>query len=359
MRPVTARSISVGVVNYNGQTYVARALEAVSRLGPGVTEVLLIDSGSTDGSVAIVRRRFPTVRVIELGTNRGPGAARNAAISAATRDRILLIDNDAEPQPGCLETLSVALDTHPDAILAMPAVVYRDAPDTVQYVGAEPHFLGAPALLEADTPVAHLDTVAHRVGSAVTCCVLVDRRRFGDRPWFDERLFFYFEDHEFGLRASLQGFDCLAVPAARCLHGAGTVGVSIRETGRFTPIRVRHTIRNRWLTLLMLYQKRTLLRFAPALLSFETLQLLGAVRKGWLGHWLWAARSLLGVVPHALRRRRLMRSTRRRGDLEVLVDGPFPYNKAMHRSRLERWARGALDAIARLNWRLAADRRRA
>lgn len=350
---MTARRVSVGIVNHNGESYLRQTLRAVARLGPAVDDVLLIDSGSTDCGGALVREHFPYVRIIELGANLGPGAARNRAIREAAHDRILLIDNDVEPQPGSMETLATALDGHPNAILAMAAVLYEQAPDTVQYVGAVPHFLGTPALLEADTPVARLEDVVRVVGTAITCCVMVDRARFGDRPWFDERLFFYLEDHEFGLRASLEGYDCLTVPEARCLHRAGTVGVSVRQTGRFTPIRVRYTIRNRWLTVLMLYQAGTLLRFAPALAVFEVLQLVGAAGKGWFGHWLWAAGSTVRMLPHVLRVRRAMRTSRRRADLEILRGGPFPFNPRWRRSGPERAAQRALDLTARLNWRVA------
>jgi GT2 family glycosyltransferase len=353
---VTARRVSVGIVNHNGESYLTQTLRAVARLGPAVDDVLLIDSGSTDGGGALARAHFPQVRVIELGANLGPGAARNRAIREAAHDRILLIDNDVEPQPGSIETLATALDGHSNAILAMAAVLYAQAPDTVQYAGAVPHFLGTTALLQADTPVAQLEDLVRVVGTAVTCCVMVDRARFGDRRWFDERLFFYLEDHEFGLRASLQGYDCLAVPEARCLHRAGTIGVSIRETGRFTPVRVRYTIRNRWLTVLMLYQAGTLLRFAPALAVFEVLQLLGAVSKGWIGHWLWAAGSTVRLLPHVRRVRRAMRTSRRRADLEILTAGPFPFNPRWQRSAPERAAQRALDLIAGLNWRVAGGR---
>jgi GT2 family glycosyltransferase len=351
-----ALKVSVGIVNHNGESYLMRTLRAVERLDPEVDDVLLIDSGSTDRGTALVREHFPRVRVIELGANLGPGAARNRAIREARHDRVMLLDNDVEPEPGSVQALARALDGHPNAVLAMAAVLYERTPGTVQYAGAVPHFLGTPALLQADTPAAALEEAVRVVGTAITCCVMVDRARFGDRPWFDERLFFYLEDHEFGLRASLQGYDCLVVPAARCLHRAGTIGVSIRQTGRFTPVRVRHTVRNRWLTLLMLYQARTLLRFAPALGAFEVLQILGAVRKGWLRHWLWAAGSTARMLPHVLRARRAMRSSRRRGDLEVLRAGPFPYNKAMHSSAVERAAQRALDLIAALNWRLVGGR---
>jgi N-acetylglucosaminyl-diphospho-decaprenol L-rhamnosyltransferase len=353
---VTARRASVGIVNHNGATYLSQTLRAVARLGPAVDDVLLVDSGSTDGGVALARGQFPQVRVIELGANLGPGAARNRAIREAAHDRILLIDNDVEPLPGSVETLDAALDGHPSAVLAMAAVLYQQTPDTVQYAGAVPHFLGTTTPLQADVPVTQLEDVVRVVGSAITCCVMVDRARFGARPWFDERLFLYLEDHEFGLRAGLQGYDCLAVPRARCLHRAGTIGISVRETGRFTPIRVRHTIRNRWLTLLMLYQPGTLLRFAPALALFEAFQLLGAVGKGWLGHWLWATGSTARMLPHVLHVRKDMRTSRRRRDLEVLTAGPFPFNPKWRRSSLESAARRALDLIARLNWRVAGGR---
>jgi hypothetical protein len=106
----------------------------------------------------------------------------------------------------------------------------------------------------------------------------------------------------------------------------------------------------------MLYQIRTLLRFAPALAVFEALQLLGVVRKGWLRHWLWAAGSATRMLPHVLQVRRVMGASRRREDLEVLQAGPFPFNKALPLSRVERGARRVLDLIAGLNWRLAGGR---
>lgn len=353
---MAARHVSVGIVNHNGESYLRQTLRAVARLGPAVNDVLLIDSGSADGGVALARAELPRLRVIELGANLGPAAARNRAIHEAAYDRVLLIDNDVEPQPGSVETLSAALDGHAGAILAMAAVLYEHTPDMVQYAGAVPHFLGTTAPLQADTPAAELEDVVRAVGSAITCCVMVDRARFGERRWFDEGLFIYLEDHEFGLRASLQGYDCILVPAARCLHRAGTIGLSVRETGRFTPFRVRHTIRNRWLTVLMLYQPGTLLRFAPALGVFETFQLLGAVRKGWIGHWLWAAASTVRMLPHVRDVRRDMRTSRRRRDLEVLTAGPFPFNPRWRHSALEGAAQRALDLVARLNWRLAGGR---
>lgn len=355
---MSERGITVGVVNYNGATYLRDTLQAVGELGAEVSEVLLVDNGSTDGGIQLVRESFPHVRLIELGENRGPGAARNVIAREASSDRILIIDNDVAPLPGCVEALSAALDSHPRAVIAMPVVRFASAPETVQFAGAEAHFLGTMVLRCAGHAVGSLDGNTHKVGSLVSACFLLERRRLGIQPLFDETYFFYFEDHELGLRCSLLGFELLAVPGAHCLHGAGTVGISVRQTGRFTPTRVRYTIRNRWHTMLKLYQWRTLLRFGPALAAFELFQFAGAIRKGWLGHWLWAAGSVASLLPDVLRRRRLFARARRRGDLELLVSGPFPFNPAMRMAGAERASRRALDAIAQLNWRLSGPRRR-
>ncbi len=354
---MTGGAISVAIVNYQGARYLERTLRAVAQCGAIIDEVLLVDNGSTDGSVALALQCLPGLRVVELVSNRGPGAAMNAALREARHDRVLLLDNDVRPQPGCVEALAGELDTHPCAVIAMPAVCYEQRPEVVQYVAAEAHFLGTSKPRCADTPLARLQAHSSVVGSAITACLLVDRARFGERPWFDEQFFIYSEDHELGLRISLLGFEALAVPGARCLHAEGTVGVSIRETGRYTPVRVRYTIRNRWMVLLKLYRWRTLLRFAPALGAFELIQLLGAVKKGWLSHWLWAVGSLARQLPELLRRRRAFQRTRRRDDLAVLVGGPFPYNPSLPGGGLERTVRRALDRLADLNWRLAGGRR--
>jgi hypothetical protein len=153
------------------------------------------------------------------------------------------------------------------------------------------------------------------------------------------------------------GCDVLAVPSAQCLHGAGTAGLSIRETGRFTSTRVRRTIRNRWQVLFKLYQAKTLIRFAPALAAFEVLQFAGAVYRGWLGHWLWAFGTQIASFPDLLRRRVAFQRTRRREDLDVLVGGAFPVNTRLLQGGVERAVQRSFDTIADWNWRAARGNR--
>lgn len=353
---VSTGAVTVAIVNHNGEAYLGQTLDAVAALGAAVSEVLLVDSGSTDGGMALVRARHPRVRIRELGANLGPGAARNTALREAACDRVLLLDNDVRPEPGCIEGLQHALDAHPAAVMAMPTIRYGDKPGTVQFAGADAHFLGTMAVRDADIPIESLDVTTRVVGSAVTACALVDRTRWNAGEWFDASMFIYQEDHELGLRASLMGFDLLAVPSVRCLHGSGTVGLSVRQTGRFTPMRIRCTIRNRWIVLAKLYQVRTLLRFAPALLCFEVLQVAGTVRRGWLHHWLWSVGSMVARAPGLLVQRMAFQRRRRRPDIDALIGGPFPFNTNLRSSGLEALARRWLNTVAALNWRLTGRR---
>ena len=76
---------------------------------------------------------------------------------------------------------------------------------------------------------------------------LVDRSRLPELEPFDETFFYMFEDHDFGVRMRVFGYSILSVPEARCYHGEGTVGLSIRQTGKYSKTRVYYLIRNRWL----------------------------------------------------------------------------------------------------------------
>ena len=348
------------MVNFNGARYLPVTLTAVQAIRDRFTDVLLVDNGSTDYAVEDAERAFPDLTVIRLGENRGPGTARNEGLRRARSDRILFIDNDVVLHPDCPHELGAALDRNPDAVMAMARVLFADDPETVQFDGAGSHFIGLMTLRHASTRLEPLrDAEARRgvgvdpeSGSLVSACFMTDRGRWGLEPLFDEELFLYLEDHEAGLRARLLGHGVISAPAALCYHGPGTPGISIRETGRHTSLRVQQTILNRWQLVLKLYSLRSLLLLAPALLLFEIFQLLGALRKGWLREWSAAAREATRRLPSLARRRRSFQARRRLSDGAVLEGGPIPFNPATHATRLERRARSVLDAMAAANWRL-------
>ena len=346
-------SYTACIVNHNGLDHLPGTVAGVLGQSRPAAEVLLVDSGSGDGGVAYVRAHHPNVRVIALPTNVGPAAARNAGIALATHDRILFVDNDVAPDRECAARLLEALDGAPDAVAAMPRVCHAHAPERVQYSGAEAHFTGVMTLQGCNNPADSDDLPPRSIGSLVSACFLFDRRRQPDLR-FDERFFIYFEDHDFALRARIAGGRLLAVHSARCYHGLGSAGISLRRTGRYSSVRVNCTIRNRWQLLLKTYQVRTLLLLAPALLAYEVLQVAMVARRGWWSEWFAAIRSTIHDAGALVRERRAIQARRTVPDRALLSGGPLPLTDAIARSPLERGARRVIDGALNAYWQVIA-----
>jgi len=347
-----ARPVTLCIINFNGADRLDQVISAAGRSTLEFAEIAVVDDASTDGSIALLRERHPRVRILAQERNRGPGAARNAGYRAASHDLILFIDNDVALDPPCAAALRDALEARVGALVAQPRVLYADRPDTVQYDGADCHFLGLMALrhhgrLAADLPA---DTAETR--SMVTCAFMIDRGRWGEGEPFDTTFIFNLEDHDFGVRSRLAGHTLLSVPAATCLHGEGTPGLSFRAGGGVqTPTRVYCLIRNRWRIVLQSYALRTLVLLAPSLAAYEVFQLAGALRKGWMGPWVRAAWWLSTNPGVTWRRRRQVQASRRVSDRAVLVGGPLPFTSGLLGGGVERVARDWLERLTGAGWR--------
>jgi N-acetylglucosaminyl-diphospho-decaprenol L-rhamnosyltransferase len=116
--------VSVVIVSYNGLPWIEQALESVR----GV-ETLVVDHGSSDGTVAFVRERFPEVQVVEQA-NRGLAAGWNTGIARTTGRYVLLLNADAWLDEGALDALVAFADAHPDAAVVGPRL--RNPDGTLQ-----------------------------------------------------------------------------------------------------------------------------------------------------------------------------------------------------------------------------------
>ncbi|MGA0099552.1 MAG: glycosyltransferase family 2 protein [Steroidobacteraceae bacterium] len=341
---------SLCVLNFNGAAVLDIALDAAMAIADCLEEIVVVDNGSTDSSRELIRERYPGIRLIENGANLGASAGRNAGLEHIENPRLILADNDVALNAEAIKAMTKALDSAPDAVVAVPMVCYADRPDLVQYGGSRCHYLGQQILERQDVPVHTLGTVPHDMDSLVSCCFLIDRSRLRRDVRFDESFFIYFEDHELGLRLRMLGHRLLAVPEARVLHGKGTEGLSIRQLGSYSPRRVFHTIRNRWLLLLKLYSARTLLLIFPMLLVYEGSQLLVAIKKRWMAEWLRACASIFADLPLILRRRRDIQRQRMIPDRQLLAAGRLPFRQELADSGVERAGLTLLDSLSRGYW---------
>lgn len=346
--------LALCVINFNGGAVLAASLQAACALRDCFDDMLLVDNGSSDGSADGVEARYPPFRVERLPANRGAGGARNVGLARARCDRILFIDNDVELTGRCIARLREALDTNPAAALAAATIVYAHRRDTIQYDGAECHFLGSQVLLDEDRPVAEVAPAVRTVGTLSTCAFLADRGRLPKDLTFDETYFYMFEDHDFGIRATLQRAAVLSVTDAYCFHGAGTAGLSIRQLGTYSSRRVYYLIRNRWLVVLKNFSAWTIIVFAPFYLVYEIAQLAIVLRKRWHREWWQAAAWIVSNLRPILAERRRIQASRRIRDGDYLVGGRIPFRADLTAGRLERMALGLLNGLARGYWAIAS-----
>jgi GT2 family glycosyltransferase len=112
--------ISVVIPCYNASAWIASSLQSVLDQGWPMLEVLVVDDGSTDGSVELVRTRFPEVKLLQQ-KNAGSAAARNTGIQAARGDWVAFIDADDWWAPGKLRAQMELLSSHPEARMCCTA----------------------------------------------------------------------------------------------------------------------------------------------------------------------------------------------------------------------------------------------
>lgn len=119
-RPQRQSAIAVAVVNHNTQVELQACLRSAAAERPAQT--IVVDTSSTDGSAAMVRREFPNVELVEI-PNRGYGAGANAALECVVTPYVLLVNSDTLLQAGSLPALADYLDRNPGVAVAGPRIV--------------------------------------------------------------------------------------------------------------------------------------------------------------------------------------------------------------------------------------------
>ena len=109
--------VTVVIPNWNGERFLKGCLSSLRKQAFEDLETIFVDNGSYDGSIEIVDRNFPEVRVVRLKENQGFAAAVNAGIVASSAEYVALLNNDTEADANWLEALVEAAELHPEAAL--------------------------------------------------------------------------------------------------------------------------------------------------------------------------------------------------------------------------------------------------
>lgn len=293
-------------------------------------EVILVDNGSSDGSVEMAEREFANVtrfklRIVRNSENRGFCAANNQGIAAARGEFIALLNNDAEADPEWLRQLQTAFDSPEVGMAASKILVYED-PSRIDKVG---HLI-YPDGQNRGRGAGEVDRGQFDQAEEVLWpdgCAAMYRKEMLDRiGGFDEDFFAYGDDAELGLRARIAGYSCRYIPTAVVRHHRGTT------LGLGSARRLMLIERNRILLALKLFPPRlillnpvyTVMRYAAGAWAAlqgkgETKHFSGLGGKLRMAQGLiWGVASAIRMTPRMLAKRKEIGRFQKRSNGEII-----------------------------------------
>jgi N-acetylglucosaminyl-diphospho-decaprenol L-rhamnosyltransferase len=228
------------VVTYDALPWIEQCLASVAGI-----ETVVVDNGSSDGTVDVVRQRFPQVRVIE-SSNDGLAAGWNRGIAETGCEHVLVLNADAWLVEDALSRLVAAADRHPRAAAVGPKLLNPDG-------SLQRSVRGFPTTWRLATEYLYLRKLAPRSRSlnafygagfdheseravewVMGACFLLRRNAYDEVGPFDERFFLFSEEVDWMRRATDRGWSVVFTPEARCVHvsGAAHGGRLYRENVR-------------------------------------------------------------------------------------------------------------------------------
>ena len=133
--------VKVVILNWNGAHHLVKFLPSVVANTPEWAGIVVADNGSTDESVALLERDFPTVGVLRLDRNYGFAGGYNRAVAQVEAEYLVLLNSDVETPDGWLEPLVRTLDENPDVAAVAPKLLSYCDKSRFEYAGAAGGFI--------------------------------------------------------------------------------------------------------------------------------------------------------------------------------------------------------------------------
>lgn len=232
------------VLNWRKPTETLACLESLAQIDHSSAFIVVVDNGSGDDSVPLIRQRFPELAVLETGENLGYAGGNNAGIRWALEhgaDYICILNNDVKVTPGFLAPLRIALDADARAGIATPLIMDFDSESTIWTLGAGlDRKSGNVHRLHAGEAVNQLRVKGpFEVDIAPGSAMMAKRAVFDRVGLLDEAYFLYFEEADWCIAVRQAGYRILAVPESVVTHQVSAT------LGQASPITDYYMTRNR------------------------------------------------------------------------------------------------------------------
>ena len=221
---------AVIILNWNGEAMMRRFLPALVR-HTADAEIIVADNGSTDNSLPMLQKDFPSVKTLAFAENYGFAGGYNRAIEAVEAEYVVLLNSDVEVTEGWLPPLVEYMDSHGDVAACQPKLLSWHNRDSFEYAGAAGGYIdryGYPFCRgrifdTVEKDCGQYDTVAD-IHWATGACMMVRRETYLECGGLDDLFFAHNEEIDLCWRMRLKGYAIRCIPASAVYHvGGGTL----------------------------------------------------------------------------------------------------------------------------------------
>jgi GT2 family glycosyltransferase len=282
---VSVKIVSIVIVTWNSAKYLPCCIESLRHQTLTDFEVIVIDNGSVDDSMANLEENWPilNLHVKRLPNNLGFAAANNIGARLARGQWLALLNADAFPEPDWLEKLIEATEDYPDYSSFASRQIQANDPELLDGTGDSYHVSGVAWRRNINYPVNQYGLSIEEIFTPCAAAALYLRDAFLEVGGFDEDFFSYFEDVDLGFRLRLHGYRALFVPGAVVHHvGSTTFGIN-------SDFSLYHSHRNLVWTFFKNMPTGLLLKYLPAHIMVNLSYMLYYTFRG-RGRILWKAK---------------------------------------------------------------------
>ena len=224
--------VAVVILNYNGRKFLEEFLpNVIANCAPSTTEIIVADNASEDDSVALMRERFPDIRLIENGSNGGFATGYNLALRQVEAQYYVLLNSDIEVTPHWIEPVIELMDTHPEIAACQPKILSYYKKEQFEYAGASGGFIdqyGYPfcrgrVFQNLEDDKGQYDNPCE-VFWATGACMFVRADLFHQVGGLDDSFFAHMEEIDLCWRLKNLGHKVYCCPQSKVYHiGGGTL----------------------------------------------------------------------------------------------------------------------------------------
>ena len=299
--------VSIVIPNWNGKKFLSPCLDSLLGQTYRNFEIIVVDNGSQDGSIDLLKQHYPHVKLLALENNTGFSFAVNRGIEVSSGEYIGLINNDTKAHEQWLEKMVLALKNHTGIGSVACKMLSLSDPTILDGAGDGLRRGMLPARIgHGEKDIGQFNNERYVLG-ACGGAALYRKSMLDEIGLFDEDFFAYLEDVDLDLRAQSAGYQCLYIPEAIIYHlGCGTTGSG------YSKLVVRLSCRNNINMMVKNIPTRLLFMFLPYIVFWQAYYLAAVViRGGSFLSWLAGVWQAFCLLPKMLKKRELINRQRK------------------------------------------------